>query len=81
VPLPTTHKAAESEDHAGLVHVDAARLADNELSKVPKFLPAIVISRAPKTGPLVEAMDDAVGESYSNAAVLEPTSNATEIEV
>jgi len=54
------------------VHTDAASVADIVLSNTPKFVPAIVTNIAPKTGPLVVEIDDAVGASYSNAAVLEP---------
>jgi len=63
VPLPTTHTAAESEVHTGLVHVEADNVADKELSKIPIFLPATEIKTGPKTGPLVEEIDDAQGAS------------------
>ena len=75
------HKAAESEVQTGPVQVDVASLAVNVLSKVPMFLPVIDINMAPKTGPLVGAMEDAAGASYSNAIDLDPTINPTDIMV
>jgi hypothetical protein len=75
------HKAAESEVQTGPVQVDVDSLAVNVLSKVPMFLPVIDTNMAPKTGPLVGAMEDAAGASYSNAIDLDPTINPTEIMV
>lgn len=81
MPRLAVHKAAESEVHTGPVQVDVASLAVTVLSKVPKFLPVSDTNMAPKTGPLVEVIEDATGASYSNAIVLDPTSNPTEITV
>jgi hypothetical protein len=78
VPLPTTKTDAESEVHTGLVHMDAASFADIELSKDPKLLPNTEINVAPRTGPLVNDMDDADGASYSNAQVLKHACKPTE---
>jgi hypothetical protein len=60
------------------VQTVAASLADNELSKTPKFLPVTEINVAPKTGPLVMAMEEAMGASKPNAIVLEPFCNPIE---
>ncbi len=69
---------AESEVQTGLVQTVAANLEDSELSRTPKFLPMTEIMVAPKTGPLVMAMEEAVGASKPNAIVLEPICEPTE---
>jgi hypothetical protein len=81
VPLPTTKTDAESEVHTGLVPIDAASLADKELSNEPILLPNTEIIVAPNTGPLVIEMDDAVGALKSNAIVITPTCKPTETKI